>query len=47
MKAILWSNMIATAVEFTHAEMDDLSLSDQLCNTRMVRTNVIPKVNDI
>lgn len=34
MKAILWSNMIATAVEFTHAELDDQSLSDQLCNTR-------------
>jgi hypothetical protein len=26
--------MIATAVEFKDAELDDLSLSDRLCNTR-------------
>jgi hypothetical protein len=34
MKVMLWRNMIAMAVEFKDAELDDLSLSDQLCNTR-------------
>jgi hypothetical protein len=34
MKAMLWSNMMATAVQFKHAELDDFSPSNRLCNTR-------------
>ena len=34
MKAMLWSNVIAMAIEFKRAELDELSLSDRLCNMR-------------